>query len=140
MKRLFSSFLAPLFEEFIMSRQAAGQWCKTYDENLHRFDNYITGNYPDTDILTDGMTSWCKPRPTENGNSCRVRTTVVWNFIDYAIKRNWTRTESRRDPTKMCRVHMFHITSHKKNWVPSLMNVTTVSYVCLCDNGAFTPC
>ncbi len=41
MKRPFKSFLAPLFEEFILSRQDAGQWCKTYYENLHYFDNYI---------------------------------------------------------------------------------------------------
>ncbi len=97
MKSPFISFLAPYFEEFIISRQAAGQWCKTYDENLHYFDSYIAGNYPDAEILTDGMTSWCNPRPTENGNSCRIRTTVVWNFVDYARKRKWTRTGSRRD-------------------------------------------
>jgi integrase len=97
MKRPFRSFLAPLFEEFILSRQAAGQWCKTYYENLHYFDNYISDNYPDADILADEMTSWCNPRPTENGNSCRVRTTVVWNFVDYARKRKWTKSELRRD-------------------------------------------
>ncbi len=97
MKRPFKSFLAPLFEEFILSRQAAGRWCKTYYENLHYFDNYIADNYPAADILTDEMTSWCNPRPTENGNSCRIRTTAIWNFIDYARKRKWTKSGSRRD-------------------------------------------
>lgn len=97
MKRPFRSFLAPLFEEFILSRQSTGQWCATYYENLHYFDDHLARNYPDADILTDPMTRWCNPRPTENGNSCRVRTTVVWNFVDYARKRGWTTAKTRRD-------------------------------------------
>lgn len=96
MKRPFRSFLAPLFDEFILSRQAAGRWSNTYEENLHYFDNHIAVNYPDADLLSNGMTSWCNPRPTENGNSCRVRTTVVWNFVDYARKRRWTQAGSKR--------------------------------------------
>lgn len=96
MKRPFKSFLAPLFDEFIMSRQAAGQWCKTYEENLHYFDNHIARKYPDADLFTEGMTSWCDPRRTETGQSCRVRTTVVWNFVDYARKRGMTQVGSRR--------------------------------------------
>lgn len=101
MKRPFKSFLAPLFEEFILSRQATGQWCKAYYENLHYFDNHISDNYPTADILSDEMTSWCNPRPTENGNSCRVRTTAIWNFVDYARKRKWTESQSKRDPANV---------------------------------------
>jgi len=89
MKRPFKSFLAPFFEEFILSRQAAGLWSKTYYENLHFFENYLISNYPTANTFTSAMTSWCNPRPTESGNSCRVRATVVWNFIDYARKRKW---------------------------------------------------
>ncbi len=96
MKRPFKSFLAPLFDEFILSRQAAGRWNNTYEESLHYFDNHIAENYPDANLLTDGMTSWCNPRRTETGKSCRVRTTVVWNFVDYAREREWTRVVSRR--------------------------------------------
>jgi len=89
MKRPFKSFLAAFFEEFILSRQAAGSWSGTYYNNLHHFDNYILDNYPAAETFTNEMTAWCNPRPTEKGNSCRVRTTVVWNFIDYARKRKW---------------------------------------------------
>ncbi len=112
MKRPFRSFLAPLFEEFILSRQAAGSWCNTYYENLHYFDNHIMDNYPAADTLTDGMTSWCDPRPTENGNSCRVRTTAIWNFIDYARKRKWTGLESKRDPANVPCSYLPHYFTH----------------------------
>ena len=112
MKRPFRSFLAPLLEEFILSRQAAGCWCKTYYENLHYFDNHIVDNHPTEDSLTDGMISWCGPRPTENGNSCRVRTTPIWNFIDYARERKWTESESRRDPANVPCSYVPHYFTH----------------------------
>ena len=44
------------------------------------------------------MLDWCNPRGSENGNSCRVRTTVVWNFIEYANKRGWTNLIVQRNP------------------------------------------
>lgn len=114
MKRPFKSFLAPLFEEFILSRQAAGQWCKTYYENLHYFDNYIADKYPTADIITDEMTSWCNPRPTENGNSCRVRTTAIWNFIDYARKRKWTKSRSKRNSASVPSSYLPHYFTRKE--------------------------
>lgn len=115
MKRPFNSFLAPLFEEFILSRQAAGQWCKTYYENLHYFDNHIANNYPTADTLTGGMTeSWCNPRQTENGNSCRIRTTVIWNFMDYAHKRKWMESESKRDPANVPCSYLPHYFTHEE--------------------------
>lgn len=108
MKRPFKSFLAPHFEEFIISRQASNQWSKTYYENLHYFDNHIVKNYPEAKSLTKEMLSWCCPRSTENGNSCRVRTTAVWNFIDYAKKRKWTDLETMRDPTNVPCTYLPH--------------------------------
>lgn len=114
MKRPFKSFLAPLFEEFILSRQAAGQWNKTYYENLHYFDNHIVANYPTAESITDEMTTWCNPRPTENGNSCRVRTTAIWNFIDYARKRKWTNIESQRDPADVPCSYQPHYFTHEE--------------------------
>lgn len=114
MKRPFRSFLAPLFDEFILSRQAAGSWCGTYYENLHYFDNHILDNYPAADTFTDGMTSWCNPRLTENGNSCRVRTTAIWNFIDYARKRKWTESESKRSPTKAPCAYLPHYFTYEE--------------------------
>jgi len=93
MKRPFKSFLTPFFEEFILSRQTSGSWSETYNNNLHHFDDYVIKNYPAVKTFTNEMTAWCNPRLTENGNSCRVRTTVVWNFIDYARKRKWIEQE-----------------------------------------------
>jgi len=98
MKKLFKSFLAPLFEEFILSKQASGLWNNTYNDNLHYFDKHIAANYPNADMLTSVMTDWCNPRPTEKGKSCMIRTTAIWSFIDYARKRKWTKVESKRIP------------------------------------------
>lgn len=114
MKRPFKSFLAPLFEEFILSRQAAGVWCNTYHENLHHFDNHIVGNFPNMRILTDEMIFWCNRRQTENGNSCRVRTTVVWNFVEYARKRKWTDVEPRREPANIPCSYVPHYFTHEE--------------------------
>jgi integrase len=116
MKRQFKSFLRPLFEEFILSRQAAGSWSKTYYENLHFFDNHINDNYPAAVTFTDEMTSWCNPRTTETGNSCRVRTTVVWNFIDYARKRKWIGSglESKRNLVNVPNNYVPHYFTHEE--------------------------
>lgn len=90
MKRPFRSKLAPLFEEFVLSRKAARRWSGSYDDNLHFFDNYCADRFPDKDSLCNEMLDWCRERPTENGNSCRYRVTVVANFVRYANKMGWT--------------------------------------------------
>lgn len=90
MKRPFRSKLAPQLEEFVLSRKAARRWSGSYDDNLHFFDNYCADLFPDSDELCNGMLDWCRERPTEKGNSCRYRTTVVANFVRYANKRGWT--------------------------------------------------
>lgn len=90
MKRPFKSKLAPQFDEFVLSRKASRRWSGSYDDNLHFFDNYCADRYPDSDSLCEGMLDWCRERPTENGNSCRYRITVVANFVRYANKRGWT--------------------------------------------------
>ncbi len=92
MKRPFRSKLAPQFEEFVLSRKAARRWSGSYDDNLHSFDNYCADRFPDSDELCNGMLDWCRERPTERGNSCRYRITVVANFVRYANKRGWTDT------------------------------------------------
>jgi hypothetical protein len=89
MKRPFRSKLAPLFEEFVLSRKAARRWSGSYDDNLHFFDNYCADRFPDKDSLCNEMLDWCRERPTENGNSCRYRVTVVANFVRYANKMGW---------------------------------------------------
>ena len=83
MERPFKSFLANDMESFITRKKAENSWSNTYYENLHYFDNYICSHYPESTELTQEMMDWCKPRPTENGNSCRYRTTVIWNFVSY---------------------------------------------------------
>lgn len=90
MKRPFKSGLAPLFEEFVLSRKAARRWNASYEENLHFFDNYCADKYPGQTHLSEEMLDWCKERPTEHGNSCRYRITVVCNFVRHANQRGWT--------------------------------------------------
>ena len=90
MSRPFRSKLASQFEEFILNRKAARRWSGSYEDNLHFFDNYCAESYPDSKVLCNGMLDWCRERPTENGNSCRYRITVVANFVRYANKRGWT--------------------------------------------------
>ena len=90
MSRPFRSKLASQFEEFILNRKAARRWSGSYEDNLHFFDNYFAESYPDSKVLCNGMLDWCRERPTENGNACRYRITVVANFVRYANKRGWT--------------------------------------------------
>lgn len=90
MSRPFRSGMAPQFEEFILSRKAARRWNMSYEQNLRSFDSYCANSFPEQDVLTEEMLGWCRERPTENGNSCRYRITVVANFVRYASKKGWT--------------------------------------------------
>lgn len=82
-RRPYQSGLSALMDEFVTSRKAAGTWSSTYNDNLHHFDRFCKENYPGCSSLVEGMLKWCAPRSTERANSCRVRTTVIWNFVDY---------------------------------------------------------
>ncbi len=90
MKRPFRSLLSWMFDEFIIYMETSGTWNNTYNENLHYFDNHLAVKFPDKISISEEMLEWCHPRSTEHGNSCRVRATVVRNFIYYARKRGWT--------------------------------------------------
>ncbi len=90
MKRPFKSLLAPQFEEFVQRKEAEGKWSGTSETNLHSFDNYITRNFPYERKLNAEMLEWCKQRPTEQDISCRCRSSIVWMFVEYAKKCNWT--------------------------------------------------
>ena len=96
-RRPYQSGLAALMDEFVTSRKATGSWSSTYNDNLHHFDRYCMENYPGCDELEDGMLKWCSPRPTERANSCRVRTTVIWNFVDYLRATDRTTIMSNRE-------------------------------------------
>lgn len=100
MKRPFRSCLAKQFEEFVYSKRASQRWCQSYEENLHYFDNYCADRFPNASALTEEMLEWCNERPTENGNSCRYRITVISNFVKYAQKKGWTETAPPQVPSQ----------------------------------------
>lgn len=90
MKRPFNSGLAPQFEEYAKYLEASGNLNNTYYENLHYFDNHLAASFSREESLSEKMLEWCKPRESERGNSCRVRTTVIRNFVNYSRLRGWT--------------------------------------------------
>jgi integrase len=100
MKRPFLSCLAKQFEEFVYSKRASQKWCQSYEENLHYFDNYCADQFPNASALTEEMLEWCNERPTENGNSCKYRITVISNFVKYARKNGWTETAAPQMPSQ----------------------------------------
>ena len=100
MKRPFRSCLAKQMEEFVYGRRASGRWSQSYEENLHFFDNYCAGQFPKATALTEEMLEWCKERPTENGNSCKYRITVVANFVKYAREKGWTEIAPPKVPAE----------------------------------------
>lgn len=65
--KLFTSFLSMQMEEFIRYRKAAGNWNRSYEENLKLFDVYVARNFPDSHVLSQDMAnSWCtKRRPKQ---------------------------------------------------------------------------
>ncbi|MBI9064927.1 MAG: tyrosine-type recombinase/integrase [Marinilabiliaceae bacterium] len=103
MKRPFRSCLAKQFEKFVYSKSASQRWSQSYEENLHFFDNYCADLFPNASALTEEMLEWCNERPTENGNSCRYRITVMSNFVKYAREKGWTEIAAPKVPsTKPC--------------------------------------
>jgi len=100
MKRPFRSCLAKQFEEFVYSKRASKRWCQSYEENLHYFDNYCADRFPNASALAEKMLEWCNERPTENGNSCKYRITVISNFVKYARKKGWTEIATPRVPSQ----------------------------------------
>lgn len=95
-RRPYQSGLAPLMDEFVLSRKAADAWSATNNDKFHCFDNYCLKNFPKQTELVEGMLAWCKLRDTEKGDSCRVRTTCVWLFVDYLRELGRTTIRSKR--------------------------------------------
>ena len=90
MKRPFNSCLAEQLDEFVYSKKASQKLSRSYEDNLHFFDNYCAQNFPNASALTQEMLEWCNKRPTETGNSCMSRILVVSNFAKYAKEKGWT--------------------------------------------------
>ncbi len=82
--------MAGQFDEFVLTRKASRNWCNVYDDNLHFFDNHCAEYFPGQSTLSEEMLEWCKERPTENGNSCKYRISVVIAFVKYANEQGWT--------------------------------------------------
>lgn len=86
--REFRSFLAPEMTAFVNFRLASGCWNSTYENALFHFDGHcaqtLLGEQPLAQETVDG---WCTRRPTESGNTCRVRVYAISNFVDYLNKR-----------------------------------------------------
>lgn len=108
MRRPFCSCLAKQFEEFVYSKKASRRWSQSYEDNLHFFDNYCAKQYPDALTLTEEMLGWCNERPTENGNSCKYRITVISNFVKYAQKKGWTQIAPPQVPSQRPCTYMPH--------------------------------
>ena len=106
----FSSFLAPLIQEYISYQQASEHWnvC-TYEANLLLFDRYCLLEYPDANRLSQKMVDrWCSKRDTEKNNSCRSRTRVIISFIRYLKKRGKTDITSPVLPRTEPRTYLPH--------------------------------
>ena len=108
MKRPFRSCLAEQIEEFIYSKKASKKWCQSHEENLHFFDNYCADLFPNESTLTEKMLTWCNERPTENGNSCRNRISVVSQFVKYATEKGWTKIEPPKMPSTRPETYVPH--------------------------------
>lgn len=89
MRRPFKSGLGRQFDEYVRYLEASGSLNETYYENLHYFDNHLAENFKGASELSEEMLEWCRPRESENGNSCRVRSTVIRNFAGHANRMGW---------------------------------------------------
>lgn len=98
----FTSFLAPLIQEYIRYQKASGRWNEaSYEPNLLLFDRYCKKQYPEAALLSQEMIDgWCHKRDTENNNSCRSRIYVVASFVRYLRKREKTNAMEPAIPRK----------------------------------------
>jgi integrase len=82
--REFHSFLAAHMRSFVAFRSASGYWNEAYEGYLHQFDGHCERMYPDENALTKEMVrAFCAQRPTEQPNTCRVRSYAIANFVAY---------------------------------------------------------
>ena len=112
----FTSFLSTQTEESIYCRKAAGNWNDSYEENLKRFDAYVTGNYPDSQALSQDMAdSWCAKGETEVNNSCRSRNYVAISFLKHLKNAAVLILTFQKCPAKKCG-HTFPMLLLAPNW------------------------
>jgi integrase len=98
MERPYKSGIADQLQEFTDYKKATGRWSAGSEDNLHCFDNYCAKHYPKNTVLTEDMLEWCKEKPTEHGNSCSCRMSIVREFIRYLRKMGRTTLELPTPP------------------------------------------
>ncbi len=106
----FTSFLAPLIQDYMTYQKASGRWNDaSYEPNLLLFDRYCQTHYPDATSLSPAMIdAWCGQRETETNNSCRSRIYVVVSFIKFLRTRGKTRVMPPDPPRKESRTYIPH--------------------------------
>ena len=106
----FTSFLAPLVQDYRTYQQASGRWNDaSYEPNLLLFDRYCKQHYPGAAGLSQEMVdTWCRQRDTETNNSRRSRIYVVASFIEYLRTRGKTRVFAPAIPKKEKRTYIPH--------------------------------
>ena len=106
----FTSFLAPLMQDYVFYQKASRHWNKSsYEPNLVLFDRYCKKQYPKATLLSQEMVDgWCHKRNTETNNSCRSRISVVVGFIRYLRKRGKTDVMEPDMPRKERRTYIPH--------------------------------
>ncbi|MHB1954669.1 MAG: tyrosine-type recombinase/integrase [Sulfobacillus sp.] len=106
----FTSFLAPLVQDYMTYQKASGRWNDaSYEPNLLLFDRYCQTHYPEAAGLSQAMIdAWCCQRDTETNNSCRSRIYVVASFIGYLKTRGKTRVMPPDIPRKEKRTYIPH--------------------------------
>ena len=86
----YISAFSNLLEEFTHYRAASGVWNSSYERNLQTFDRFCAEQYPGTPLSQEMVDAWCLRKETELNNSCRSRTFVVHDFVNYLRERNLT--------------------------------------------------
>ena len=106
----FSSFIAPLIEEYIFYRKASGCWNESsYEAILFLFDRYCLREYPDANKLSQEMVDkWCEKRSTESNNSCISRIYPVVSFIRYLTQHGKADITTPAVPRKQPRGYVPH--------------------------------
>ena len=106
----FTSFLAPLMQDYVFYQKASGHFNEaSYEPNFILFDRYCTKKYPQAVLLSQEMVNiWCSKRDTETNNSCRSRIYVVASFMRYLRKRGKTDVAEPMIPRKERRTYIPH--------------------------------
>lgn len=90
MKRPYKSFLSDKFEEFDRHMEVTGNFGEGTRAKLHWFDSWLADKFPAATVILPEMLEWCNPRPSENGNSCNCRISIIRKFLCYASRHGWT--------------------------------------------------